>query len=214
MSYVTKVLTKGEKLLYITRPHWIYLFEGIFWFLTFVSAGLFLEFYLQNYIPYGHAIRFHIDLKFIEFDERHTPIPWLFGLCGFALFWPLFLGYLTTEVGLTSQRIIWKKGLMFIEMEQVDLDDIRAEHVSHGLLGWLLRYGKIRLDCRFVEDISLPVMRNPYKLIKAAHVARMKHPDIEFDHNDLQRNLQRVDEQKQLSQKPPVMAYLKKARSD
>ncbi len=195
MGYIRKVITRQEKLLSITRPHWIYLLEGLFWFVSLTIIGLLVSQYFYEYIGL-HAIKFKVNLWFVQFDQRNTPIPWIFGFTGFAVFWPLLLAYISAEVGLTDQRIIYKHGLIFIEIEQVDLEDIRAEHVSHGLLGWLLGYGKIRLDCRFIDDLWLPAMRDPYRLIKASHTARMKHPEIDYNYDDLNSHLTLIEERK------------------
>ncbi len=195
MSYIRKVITTDEKLLAIIRPHWIYLIEGIFWFAILTALGIIGSQYFYDYVG-THAIKFKIDLWLIQFDQRNTPIPWAFAFTGFAVFWPLFLAYISSEVGLTDQRVIYKRGLIFVEIEQVDLQDIRAEHVSHGWLGWLLGYGKIRLDCRFIDDLWLPAMRDPYKLIKASHTARMKHPQIDYSPGDLDLNLEMIEQQK------------------
>ena len=196
MGYIRKVITKEEKLLSIIRPHWSYLVEGLFWFAGLTILGIIINHYFYEYVGL-HAIKFKVDLWILQFDQRHTPIPWAFALTGFGVFWPLFLAYISAEVGLTEQRIIYKRGLMFIQIEQVDLEDIRAEHVSHGWLGWLLGYGRIRLDCRFIDDVWLPAMRDPYKLIKASHTARMKHPQIEYTPDNLTLNLEAIERQKQ-----------------
>jgi hypothetical protein len=191
MGYVRKVINIDEKLLSISRPHWIYLFEGLLCFVGLAVAGLVLDYYFYLYVG-SHAIRFDIDLWFVKFNEIRTPIPWIFSFTGFAIFYPLFLAYISAEIGLTDQRIIYKRNLIFIEIEQVDLEDIRAEHVSHGWLGWLLGYGRIRLDCRFIDDVRLPAIRKPYKLIKAMHTARMRHPNIDYTNESLHENLERI----------------------
>lgn len=195
MSYVRKAITSNEKLLCISRVHWIYLLEGLFWLITLTLAGLAADYYL--YLYFGtHAIHFTVDLAWLHFDEKNTPIPWVLGATGLALFWTCFMEYISVEIGVTDQRIIYKKGLIFIEIQQVDLEDIRGEHVTHGWFGWLLGYGRVRLDCRFIDDLWLPAVKNPYKLIKISHTARMKHPLIDYTAQDLQLNLDEIEERK------------------
>lgn len=199
MSYVRKIINTDEKLLSVSRPHWIYLFEGIFWFISLTVIGFIADLYFYKYVG-SHAVRFDIDLWIVQFNELRTPIPWCFSFTGFAIFYPLFLSYISAEIGLTNERIIYKHNLIFIEVEQVDLEDIRAEHVSHGWLGWLLGYGRIRLDCRFLDDVRLPAIRNPYRLIKTMHTARMRHPHIDFTDEMLNENLERLKQK--ANQKP------------
>lgn len=192
MSYIRKVITREEKLLAIFRPHWIYVFEGVFWFAGLAIVGFLADRLLYDY--YGlNAVSFSIDLWFLHFDEHNTPIPWIFSLAGFAVFLSLFLVYVSSEIGLTNQRIISKRGLILIAIDQVDLEDIRAEYVSHGWLGWLLNYGRVRLNCRFIEDVWLPAIPNPYHLIKASHTTRMRHPGIDYTLDNLNTNLAKVE---------------------
>jgi hypothetical protein len=126
MSYVRKVIAHDEKLLSISHAHWIYVVEGVFWFGLLFASGLVVDHYLWVYFgSKGGAFSFNFWL--FRFNEVHTPIPWLFGITGFSLFWPLLLKYASTEVGLTDRRIIHKRGLILIEVQQVDLEDVRAK---------------------------------------------------------------------------------------
>lgn len=192
MSYVRQIIGNDEKLLATFRPHWIYFLEAALWFVGLSAIGFILDYYMYAFFTHN-AVRFNIDMYFLVFTEEFTPIPWIFVFTGLAVFIPLFLVYISTEVGLTNQRIIHKRGWMFVEIDQVDLEDIRGEHVIHGWFGWLLGYGRIRLDCRFVDDVTLPAIRNPYRLVKASHTARLKNPLIEYGHDEFWSNMEQVE---------------------
>lgn len=208
MSYIKKIMDPDERLISVLKPHWIYFLEGVFWLLSLTAAGLVLDYYFYYYIAY-RAVDFQIDLGFMRFDEKHTPIPWIFMLTGLAVFWSLFVSYLTTEVGLTNQRVIHKKGLFAIDVEEVNLGDIGSEHIVHGWLGWLLNYGKIRLDCKLVDDVFLPALKNPYRLIKAIHRARFQHPAINYDRQDYQTRIAQIKRAQEQAQAARKMAHLK-----
>jgi hypothetical protein len=192
MSYIRKVIGNDEKLLATFRPHWIYFLEGLLALGALSAIGFLIDYYLYAFFTHN-AVKFNVDLYFLVFNERFTPIPWIFVFTGFAIFIPLFLVWISTEVGLTNQRIIHKRGLIFIQIDQADLEDIRGEHVIHGWFGWLLGYGRVRLDCRFVEDILLPALSNPYKLVKASHSARLKNPAIEYGHDEFWANMEKIE---------------------
>lgn len=195
MSYIRKVIGTNEKLVLLTRLHWIYPLEAVLWFCLITGIGLLIDHYLWAYAGVK-AQNYTIDMYFIKFDEQHTPIPWAFGFTGLAVFWPLFLTYISTEIGLTDRRIIHKKGLMMIEVQQVELEDIRGEQVHHGWLGWILGYGRIHFDCRFIDDVYLPATRDPYRLVKAVHTARMRDVNISYGVPDLDRDIERIDRQR------------------
>lgn len=190
MAYVHKVISPQEKILVIARPHWIYLAEGLLFLIGMVIAGFVADYYLYQLMAGNRIMTF--DQGLFQYIPSPFIIPGLFGIIGLGIFWPLLLVYASAEVGLTDQRIIYKKGLFFIEIDQVDLEDIRAEQVHHGWLGWMLKYGKVHLDCRFVGDVWLPAIAKPYRLLKTIHIARMRHPDIDYDHRDLAVQLARI----------------------
>lgn len=192
MSYIGKIVSNQERILLILRPHWIYVVEGLFWFGLFWGAGLAGHHYLSHYLDQNN-FDYAIDFWFFKIDETTTILPWVFGTIGGAIFVELLSIFLFTEVALTNHRIIYKKGFLAIEADQVDLEDIRAEQVFHGWLGWLLGYGRIHLDCRFVKDVWLPAFSKPYRLLRASHIARMRHPEIDYDHVRLSNHLAHLE---------------------
>jgi hypothetical protein len=193
MSYISKITDTQEKLLMLVRPHWIYPVEGMIWWIGLTVTGIVGDYFLYAFF-HAQGIHFAIDLGFLHLDEASYFLPWIFGSVGLGIFWSQALIYVSDEIGLTSKRIIYKKGLLFIEVDQVDLDDVRAEQVMHGWLGWMFRYGKIHLDCRFIGDVWIPAIGRPYKLIKGIHIARMQHPDIHYERQDLERDLDHIRE--------------------
>ena len=193
MGYVHKVIGADEKLILVTRLHWIYPLEGLIFFALTTVLGVFINDIM--WVNAGYLLPdFEIDLHFISIKYSfYMMIPLAFGLIGFLMFWSLFTSYISTEIGLTNHRIIYKKGLFLIDVQQVELEDIRGEEINHGWLGWILGYGKIRFDCRFIDDVYLPATKNPYRLIKAVHTARMRHEKIAYNMDDLSLDIERVD---------------------
>ena len=199
MAYITRALSSGETLLVTAHPHWIYVLKAVFFGAFWFWAGFLADDFL--YDMGGHnAVNFAVDLGVITFDERFTPIPFLGAALGLAMFWAYLSVYLSHEIGLTDQRFIHKKGVFSVTLEQVDLDDIRAENVHHGLLGWLLRFGYVHLDSRFTGDMYLPAINKPYDILKEAHKARLLHPEIIYDQKNLDENLRKLHEQEKAAQ--------------
>jgi len=197
MKKIAKIINPNEKVIAVRRPHWIYLAWGVFWFILMSGIGIMADELLFRYagsvIP-PETLWFNVDWGIVQISRHGTPIP-LFGIAtGLAVMLPYFLTYISTVIVLTGERFIHKTGLIFVQIVQVDLEDIRAEHVDHGYLGWLIGYATIRFDCRFIEDVRLPAIAKPYALIKATHNVRYKHPQIEYEQDEFERDLQMIDE--------------------
>ena len=196
MPYIKRAMSDRETLLAFARPHWIYLIKALFWGALCIVGMHWIDNMLYSYLTHN-AINFTVDLYFVQFSEQFTPLPWMGWGLGLMLFWTYFSIYISHEVGLTDQRFIHKKGVFFVTLEEADLEDIRAEYIEHGLLGWLFRYGYIELDSRFTGNMNLPAMSKPHVLVRESHKARMKHPKIVYDKKALDENLARLEEQEQ-----------------
>ena len=177
MSFIAKhIANPDERMIYVARLHWICLLEGLMWFGAFWSAGLFMSDWLSAIQPITSTLgTFSIAGYTIA-----PQIIWLFYMMlagGTVIFSTYLVKLLSTEIALTSARIVYKTGLVFTEVEEIDLSEIRAEKIRHGILGRFLNYGWVHLDSRFVGDITLPRIRKPYKFLKAMHRAMGKHQE-------------------------------------
>lgn len=181
MSFIAKhIANPDERMIYVARLHWICLIEGLMWFGAFWAIGLFMSDWLSGLQPMTSTLGVLSIAGFIIAPQ----IIWLFYMMltgGTVIFLTYIVKLLSTEIALTSARIIYKTGLIFTEVEEIDLTEIRAEKVHHGLLGRFLNYGWVHLDSRFVGDITLPRIRKPYKFLKALHRAmgRNHEPAVE-----------------------------------
>lgn len=175
-DYVRNFIGTDEHIIMLARLHWIYLIEGLIWAVSLVLLGATFDYMLWTYTDWSVPFAGQKILGF--YISAGTPLMLiLFGGCGTFLAAVYFIKVFATEIALTNQRLIYKTGLIFVEVQETDLAEIRAEHVHHGLLGRFLGYGELKLDSRFVGDIRLPAIRKPLKLIKAMHTARGHIPD-------------------------------------
>lgn len=174
--FLNKTLGAEEKLLCLARLHWIYVVSGVFWLAGMTGAGFYLDALLWRY--FGSTAQNSGQTIFgLEFGADH---PWITGMClaaGLAIFLIHFLKVVATEIALTDQRLVYKTGWLFVDVKEIDLAEIRAEQVHHGLLGRIFGYGTLHLDSRFVGDIYLPAIRKPYDLLRKIHAARKKLHD-------------------------------------
>lgn len=184
MSFIARHISgNGERLVYIARIHWIYVLKGAFWFVFLAAAGEALDLaFWYGMLHLGETTGRPINLP-LDFSIRDQPLFYLMATTGFLVFFIHIMKYIGTEIALTNNRIIYKTGVFFVTVEELDLSEIKEEKVHHGILGALMGYGEIHLDSRFVGDVTLPAIKNPYKLLKHMHKVRATHaPDHSEQH--------------------------------
>lgn len=165
--YCNRLLAKGEHPIYICGVHWIYLISGFMWFLAFSGIGLFLDIQQAQY--FGDKKPEMYDIPYLDVIYSYPLALMFFIAAGSVFFFHHLLEYHSTEVALTSQRLILKQGWIFVDVIEIDLPEIRSEKVRHGLLGSALNYGRIDFESRFVGDIGIPAIKHPHELLKHIH---------------------------------------------
>lgn len=172
MSFIAKhIVGTDERMVYATRLHWVYVVVGLIWAAAFIAIGWQLQGWILHFAVRDPQAN-QIGALGYNFGRVDLWIFWAFAGTGLGLFLMHLLKEWSTEVALTTSRVIYKTGLFFVEVEEIEISEIRAEHVHHGLFGALLGYGTIMLDSRFVGDIHLPAIRRPYRFLRAIHKIR------------------------------------------
>ena len=124
MSYVDKVLQPGETIRYQGDIHWKVYLPG----LILLIAGL-LWLFAGPATWRGSVLREGVGAIII--------VPAL-GL----LFWAWFLRW-TTEIAVTSRRIIYKRGFVQRHTVEMNMDKVESIDVDQSLLGRIFNYGDI-----------------------------------------------------------------------
>ena len=172
MSYISKnIVGNDERIIYIARLHWIYNFMGVFWFIFLSVIGYFLSLGFEVMfaaIPYV----LNIIIGGLYINKISQIIIASFIILGLFMFLSYFIKYISTEIAVTNERVISKKGLIMVEVEEIDISEIRSEHINHGIMGRIFGYGRIYLDSKFVGDLKLPSIKRPYRFLRALHKAK------------------------------------------
>jgi uncharacterized membrane protein YdbT with pleckstrin-like domain len=143
MSYIKHSLGRSEALLY--RAHFPWFYAAGAWLLLFgFLAGALLAY------TWGQA---EIALGLL--------------LLGIGLFIAILLPLWTTEIGVTNQRFILKRGLIWRSTHELQLRAIEEVNLDQDLLGRIFDCGRLRLHGTGVDDIRLPVLADPIGLRKA-----------------------------------------------
>lgn len=167
MAFVDKIIGPDERLIGVSTVHWIYAANGIFWMAGFLILGVYLDsfdIYFDYHFP-GNPGLAATSLM------AHTGLFICMALA-IILFLLYFVMMVTTEVALTTKRIIYKRGWIFVNVNEADLEEIKAAGVINGWFGRFLNYGYIELDARFIKNMNFPAISDPYRFVKAVNEIR------------------------------------------
>jgi len=127
MSYVQHVLQPGETVRFSTKLHWIKYLPGLLMLIPAilvyaVSLGPVTDNSLMFYIGVAAVILLAIAaaLLFIAWFQRWT-----------------------TEIAVTSRRIIYKRGFIWRKTKEIALDKVESVDVDQSILGRILGYGTL-----------------------------------------------------------------------
>ncbi len=175
MAYVQQSLSPGEEIVCIGHFHWMYTLHAIgcivwgligailvmlvaLWFGLNVSqtidpeAGLF-----QKLLMVHPGVRLGAFFVFIM------------GLLKFA---HMMVVRASTEVAVTSSRIIYKRGLVARNVGELSIDRIEGVNVLQTIMGRIFGYGRIMVRGMGVGEVILPPLANPIEFRKAIEKAR------------------------------------------
>jgi membrane protein YdbS with pleckstrin-like domain len=95
--------------------------------------------------------------------------PWWIAmvLVGVAVFFAILVPIWTTEIGVTNQRFIFKRGLLWRSTQELQLRAIEEVNLEQGLLGRLFNFGRLELRGTGVDDIRMPALADPMGLRRA-----------------------------------------------
>ncbi len=172
MSFVKKLVGPDEKLIGIARLHWIYGVKGLMWLGAMIALGGGANWAMKYLL--GSILMSPGAAGLLTIGSS---VFWICLALGVCLFLMYFIMMLATEIGLTDRRVIYKTGLLFVKTEGLDLEEIKGVFVDNEIFGRMLNYGTIKFDSRFVQDLQLPAVADPYRLVKALNDQRSKMKD-------------------------------------
>lgn len=181
MLYVQQSLTPDEELIHIGHFHWMYTFKAILkavygligCIVVLVASVYFLDHY------WGYVSRtpyvFHSENIFGKIRELHPAVRlgaflvFLMGLLGFA---EMMVIKATTEIAVTTSRIIYKRGLVARYVGEMSVDRIESINVLQTVWGRVFGYGRLLIHGMGVGEVILPPIANPITFRKAIEKAR------------------------------------------
>lgn len=174
MLYVEQSLGKDEELIHIGRFHWMYAvqaFLSIFW--GILGSLLVLIGSIVMYIKLG---KFPPEIPFLEGIKYIHPglrafsfIVFILGIFGFAR---MMVIKATTEIAITNDRLIYKRGLVARAVGEMSVDRIEGVNVLQSILGRIFGYGRVMIRGMGVGEVILPPIEDPIMFRKAIQKAR------------------------------------------
>ena len=125
MSYVQRVLQPGEQVRHISSIHWIMYWPGV-------------------------AVALLAVVAYWISDTRHLPGFWRYTAYALAIVAAVLLiqqwlrGWVT-EIAVTNRRVIYKKGLIQRETNEMNMDKVESVLIDQSILGRMFDYGNVTI---------------------------------------------------------------------
>ncbi len=167
-QYVKTALIPGEKIIYQAATHWlIYLDIGAI-LLLLVSSYLLIsqpEFVQQSMPMVSLWVPKLLSKQPIEIRVWEMGLSMLLFI-SLLILWEVFVGKQTTELVITSKRIIAKSGLVSRQIVEIRLQRFESILVEQGVLGKIFNYGTITITGMGGCKTMVPSVIAPLKFKK------------------------------------------------
>jgi hypothetical protein len=125
MSYVRRVLQSGEQVRHISSIHWIVYWRGV-------------------------AVALLAVVAYWLSEKRLLPGIWQYTAYALALVAVVLLiqqwfQWWVTEIAVTDRRVIYKKGLIRRQTNEMNMDKVESVQIDQSILGRVLDYGDVTI---------------------------------------------------------------------
>ena len=161
MSYIERSLGEGEQIVIRARFHWLYNLRA--WLAVLVPLVLLIAVmvYADEMVRQGLAI-FAVALL----------------VTGLVIFFTMMIHKWTTEIGITSHRLVKKTGFISLKTAEVALPNIEGVRVNQGIWGRIFGYGSLRIEGTGDDSVDIPNIDDPVGFRRAIETAKgMNTPD-------------------------------------
>ena len=132
----------GEEVRYITNIHWIVFLPGALMLVLALAA------YVASYLSQQLALLWQV-LAIM-----------LFVLAALMLIMAWFRRW-TTEIAVTSKRIIYKRGFIQRRTAEMNMDKVASVDVKQSILGRIFDYGNVTVQAAGMTLEDLPMIESP-----------------------------------------------------
>ncbi|MEK7802404.1 MAG: PH domain-containing protein [Pseudomonadota bacterium] len=185
MLYVQQSLAPDENIVYVAKFHWFYDVQAVMCILwgVFLAISIIVSFEVViEYLPLRYANKLlsvpleYGDTSFTIVRKLH-PIIKLFSLFVFLMgvmkFAHLIVTKVTTEIVVTTNRLIYKRGLIARSVGEMSIDRIESISVIQSFWGRVFDFGRLIIHGMGVGEIVMPNLAEPINFRKAIERARV-----------------------------------------
>lgn len=176
MLYVQQSLGPDEELVHVGKFHWMYTvsaFMSILWGLITSILIMFAAYKIYETlgkVPQG--IGFLGAIKSIHPAVRG--VAFLFFVLGLVKFAHMMVIKVTTEIAITNNRLVYKRGLVARHVGEISIDRIEGVNVLQTVLGRIFDYGRVMIRGMGVGEVVLPSIEDPIKFRRAIDEAKVR----------------------------------------
>jgi uncharacterized membrane protein YdbT with pleckstrin-like domain len=177
MDYVRQSLGPGEELIHVGHFHWFYTFGAMMSIVWGFVTGILIviaSVYLRQKLGMDHSgggqgwlhdvQTLHPGIRIAAF------LSFVLGFLGFAYKMVLKT---STEIAVTTSRLIFKRGLVARYVGEMSIDRIEGVNVAQTVMGRIFGFGRIIVHGMGVGEITLPDIADPLSFRKAIEKARV-----------------------------------------
>lgn len=205
MHYVQESLAPGEKILKISGYHWMYVMGGVLGALFFfvgavviVFLGIIYHYYDIMTVPPWMIHKAAAELAMSDYVRAFWHISPLIRLgamimvlMGLISIGARMLVRSTTEIAVTTKRVILKRGLVSRRVEQMRTDFIEGDDINQTIMGRIFDYGMVKIYGTGTENIFFPPytddplgFRRALQSARNISVQQQTQPGIPVDQTD------------------------------
>lgn len=189
MLYVQQSLGPKEEILMGARFHWMYTLQAIGWIMFGLALGIAVG-YVAIWWVVSQEMRalYPPDMDKAYYDQAwnqivqkkggYLKILWAlhplirFSILGMFLLGLYFFAHMmivkaTTEIAVTSERLVYKKGLIARNVGELNIDRIEGVSVRQGVMGRIFGYGNVVIRGMGVGEVVLPPIETPIEFRRA-----------------------------------------------